>query len=151
MGKIAYDDIRWNARTNWEFWNGANNILEAYRRSPVYDGRPTLAVFGYREPDAVAAFAVGDVVVYRAKGSQHDGKFAAVYKISLDTDLVSLKMWIKFANGETIGVRHSDIVKGTVAPAEIPDELVALARAEAGKPIDFSKCPLKKPGACMEA
>ena len=35
--------------------------------------------------------------------------------------------------------------------ADVPEELIALARAEIGKPVDFSKRPLKKQGACMEA
>jgi hypothetical protein len=46
---------------------------------------------------------------------------------------------------------HPNYLGKQVVAAGIPDELMALARAEAAAAsVDLSKCPLKKAGACME-
>ena len=57
--------------------------------------------------------------------------------------------YIRIPDGHQLQVHPNDIaVKLKIA--DIPDELMALAREEAGKPLDLSKCPLKDAGACMK-
>lgn len=58
-------------------------------------------------------------------------------------------LYVRFPDGQQLQVYPRDIAS-MVSIADIPDELMALARAEAGKPLDLSKCPLKDQGACMK-
>lgn len=143
MSKINFSKINWSAKKNWEFWGCQENLEEAYKRSPC--NRPSTYVsFGYDSPDPTIVYAPGDVVVFRDSESPHNGKFAVVILRSSTPYL-----HIRFADGAECGLEGSEI-HAKLSPAEVPAELIALARAEAGSPVDLSKCPLKRP-CCTEA
>lgn len=147
MGKINYRAIKWNAKTYGEFCGSAANLDEMFVRVGRYPGHAgmRLADFVYRTTDPVFAYTKGDVVT--TTGSPR--RFATVTgRITHDDFYRHLE--IQFADGTATTVR-SDKVAESIAPADIPAELIALARAEAGKAPDLSKCPLKRQGACMEA
>jgi hypothetical protein len=57
--------------------------------------------------------------------------------------------YIRLPDGHQLQV-HPRNLADQVSIADIPDELMALARAEAGRPLDLSKCPLKEAGVCMK-
>ena len=143
--KIDYGKIIWDAKTNWAFCGTKENLRLVWDRNWDCLGvRVPIEEFAYEKPRKGLAFAKGDVVIYSTPG--HAPRYATV------TDPVSESngyTYIRTANGENFAINPSNI-PGCLAIADIPDELIALARAEAGKPVDPSKCPLKKP-ACMGA
>lgn len=146
MRKINYKAIRWGAGTYGEFCGSAANLREMYGRVCKYPGFAgmTMSDFVYRKADPVFAYEKGDVVTTTGNPK----RFATVTgKITKDDFRRYLE--IQFSDGSVTTV-GSDEVAASLAPADIPDELVALARAEAGKAPDLSKCPLKNPS-CMEA
>lgn len=147
MGKINYRAIRWGAGTYGEFCGSAANLDEMYNRVCKYPKHDSmrLADFVYRKADPVFAYAKGDVVM--TTGSS--GRFATVTGRITEDDFRRY-LEIRFSDGSVTTV-GSDKVWASLTPADIPDELIALARAEAGKTPDLSKCPLKRQGACMEA
>jgi len=143
MRKIDYSKIKWNASTNWEFCGSKENLKEIrdryYRTCGV---GCSVEEFGYSRPRQGLAFEKGDVVVYV---NNEITSFAAVDIPLSDNGY----FYIRLPDGHQVQVHPSEIsVK--VKIADIPDELMALARAEAGKPLDLSKCPLKEAGACMK-
>lgn len=142
MSKINFSKINWAAKKNWDFWGCPENLEEAYQRSPC--NHPTYVSFGYDSPDPSVVYAPGDVVVFRNSESTRDGKFAVVISRSANPSLR-----IRFSDGAECDVGGSEI-HAKLSPAEVPAELIALARAEAGSPVDLSKCPLKRP-CCTEA
>lgn len=146
--KIYYGKINWNADTNWKFCGTKENLRTVWDRCYEYLGvRAPIEEFAYEKPRRGLAFARGDVVTYRAPGSEpHQApRYATVTAPVSNTGY----LYIRLADGENVAIHPSNIPTA-IAIADVPDELIALARAEAGKPIDLSKCPLKKP-ACMEA
>lgn len=145
--KIDYSKINWNAKTNWEFCGTKENLRMVWDRYWDYLGvRVQIEEFAYEKPRRGLAFARGDVVTYKNPGSVQAPKYATVvYPASNDNGFLCIRL----ADGQEVAV-HPDDIPACIAIADIPDELVALARAEAGKPLSLSKCPLKKP-ACMGA
>lgn len=142
MNKINFSKINWDAKNNWEFWGCQENLEEAYQRSPC--NHPTYVSFGYDSPDPTLVYVPGDVVVFRNSESAYNGKFAVVYLRSSTPYL-----HIRFADGSECALEGNEI-HAKLSLAEVPAELIALARAEAGSPVDVSKCPLKRP-CCTEA
>lgn len=143
MRKIDYSKIKWDAKTNWEFCGSKENLLEVWNRAGACRGvRIPVEEFGYSKPSPGLAFAKGDVVVY----SHDEVSSLAVVDIPLSDNGY---FYIRLPDGHQVQVHPRELAV-KVKIAGIPDELMALARAEAGKPVDFSKCPLKKP-ACTEA
>lgn len=143
MRKIDYSRIKWDATTNWEFCGSKENLKEIWNRASECRGvRTSIEEFGYCKPSPGLAFEKGDVVVYV------NGKFTsfAVVDIPLSDDGY---FYIRIPDGHQLQV-HPRELSVMVKIADIPDELMALARAEAGKPLDLSKCPLKEAGACMK-
>lgn len=146
MSKVDRGKINWNAKTNWEFCGSYENLREVWNRHAEHVGvKFPIEEFGYRYPLKGLAFEKGDIVKYTPDvGEQVLGIVAAP---------VNNGGWfaIRKDNGQILTV-HPDKLGECVAPAGIPDELMALARAEAAAAsVDLSKCPLKKAGACMES
>lgn len=143
MNEIDISKINWDSGTNWGFWGTVKNINAAWLRElkakDVVATKLTLAEFGYAAPDPTLAYAVGDVVKYHCPGSKYDGELAVIVARYANPHLR-----IKFANDVTTDVTGEE-VKIRLSPSGIPPELIALARAEAGSPVDMSKCPLKQP------
>lgn len=147
MGKINYKAIRWNAETYGEFCGSAANLVEIHDRVCKHPGfiGVSLANFVYWKADPVFAYAKGDIV----KTTGSSGRFATVTGRITEDDFRRY-LEIQFSDGSVTTV-GSNKVWASLMPADIPDVLIALARAEAGKTPDLSKCPLKRQGACMEA
>ena len=143
--KIDYGKINWDAKTNWEFCGTKENLRMVWDRCWECLGvRVPIEEFAYGSPRRGLAFAKGDVVTYSSPNE--------VPRLATVIDPCNRStgyFYIRFASGENLPI-HPSNVPNYIVIADIPDELVALARAEAGKPLDFSKCPLKKP-ACAEA
>lgn len=143
MRKIDYGKIKWNATTNWEFCGSKENLKEVWDRASECRGvRTSIEEFGYGKPSPGLAFEKGDVVVYVGD----EVTSFAVVDIPLSD---SGYFYIRIPDGHQVQVHPRELAV-KVKIADIPDELMALARAEAGKPLDLSKCPLKKAGACMK-
>jgi hypothetical protein len=144
MRKIDYEKLNWEAKSNWEFCGSYENLREVWERYWECIGiRVSIEEFGYKFPYKGLAFKKGDIVKYTSDdGEQSLGV--------VDTP-VGGDCWfiIRLSSGNKLKI-YPGRLNEHIAPAGIPEELVALARAEAGKPIDFSKCPLKDPGACMK-
>lgn len=142
MRKIDYSKIKWNALTNWEFCGSRDNLREMWNRaSELYGVRRSIEEFGYHKPNPGYAYEKGDVVTYTG----HGRPMLAV----VDTPVSSNGyLYIRLPDGSDIKI-HPRNIASEMSIADIPDELMALARAEAGKPIDLSKCPLKDPGVCI--
>lgn len=143
MRKIDYSKIKWNATTNWEFCGSKENLKEVHRRASGHRGvRLSIEEFGYCKPVPGYVFEKGDVVTCTG----FDCPMLAVVENPVSS---TGHLYVRVSDGSryAINPRH---IGSTVLIANIPDELMALARAEAGKPIDLSKCPLKNPGACMK-
>ena len=145
MSKIDYEKINWNAKTNWEFCGSYENLREVWNRCYEYIGLwVPIEEFGYKAPYKGIAFKKGDIVRYTPDiGEQALG----VVDVPVDGN-----GWfaIRLDSGRVLKV-HPNKLGECVAPAGIPDELMALARAEAATAsVDLSKCPLKKADACME-
>lgn len=143
MRKINYEKIKWGAATNWEFCGSEKNLKEVFDRYYRACGvKFSMEEFGYMRPNPGLAFDKGDVVVYT------DGEFTsfAVVDIPLSDNGY---FYIRIPDGHQVKI-HPRNIAVNVKVADIPDELMALARAEAGKPLDLSKCPLKDQGACMK-
>jgi hypothetical protein len=143
MRKIDYSKIKWNATTNWEFCGSYDNLREVWERHWEYIGlRVPIEEFGYNRPRKGLAFKKGDVVTY----TEGDRSMFAVVE-----DPVSSTgyFYVRVSDGSRVVV-HPSHIGSRVLVADIPGELMALARAEVGKPLDLSKCPLKKAGACMK-
>ena len=129
MGKINYRAIVWDAGTYGEFCGSPANLNEMFDRVGKYPGHRgmRLADFVYKVADPVFAYAKGDVVTTVWNPS----RFATVTgKITEDDFRRYLE--IQFADG-TVTTVGSDKVAESIAPADIPEELIALARAEAEK------------------
>ena len=144
MRKIDYGKIKWNASTNWEFCGSKENLKEVLDRYYRACGiKFSVEEFGYMRPNQGLAYDKGDVVAYYV-----DGNFStlAVVDIPLSDNGY---FYIRLPDGRQVQVHPTEIA-AKVKIADIPDELMALARAEAGKPLDLSKCPLKEAGACMK-
>ena len=143
MRKIDYSRIKWNASTNWEFCGSKENLKEVWDRASGDRGaRLSIEEFGYDKPNPGYAYEKGDVVTYAGGGRPA----LAVVEAPVDD---AGYFFAKTADGSLLRI-HPRNIANQVSIADIPDELMALARAEAGKPIDLSKCPLKKAGACMK-
>ena len=144
MRKIDYGKIRWDATTNWEFCGSKENLREVWERHNRYIGVTfPIEEFGYRRPHRGLAFSKGDVVTYVHNGAR---TYATVEIPVSEYGYI----YIRLPDGHQAKICYNQI--GTeLTIADIPEELIVLARAEAGKPVDFSKCPLKKQGACMDA
>lgn len=140
MRKIDYSKIKWNAATNWEFCGSKENLEEVWKRAS--GRRISIEEFGYNKPTPGYAYERGDVVTYIGD----DSPMFAVVEIPVSS---SGYLYVRLPDGHQLQVHPRDLAS-QVSIADIPDELMALARAEAGKPLDFSKCPLKDPGACMK-
>lgn len=142
--KIDYDKIKWDASTYWEFCGTKGNLRIVWDRyKEHFSVQVPIEEFAYGAPHMGLAFARGDIVTYNVP------KSAPRYATVTNPASSNGYLYICFANGEDLAV-HPSSVSDCLAIADIPDELIALARAEAGKPLDFSKCPLKKP-ACTGA
>ena len=143
MRKIDYGKIKWRATTNWEFCGSMENLREVWNRaSEQYGVRRPIEEFGYRKPNPGYAYAKGDVVTYTGD----DRTMLAV----VDTPVSSNGyLYVRVPDGHQLQVHPGDIAD-RVSIADIPDELMALARAEVTSSLDLSKCPLKDPGACMK-
>lgn len=143
MRKIDYGKIKWGAATNWEFCGSKKNLKEVWDRASKGRGvRLSIEEFGYDKPNPGYAYEKGDVVTYT--GGDHP--MLAVVDIPVS---VNGYFYVRLPDGHQLQVYPRDIAD-QVSIADIPDELMALARAEAGRPLDFSKCPLKDQGACMK-
>lgn len=143
MRKIGYSRIKWGATTNWEFCGSKENLLEVCRRASEHRGaRIPIEEFGYSKPNPVHAYKTGDVVSCTVNGHQT----LSVVEIPAATDEW---FYVRLPNGHWL--RFSPIeIASKVSIADVPEELVMLARAEAGMPIDPSKCPLKEVCARMK-
>ena len=143
MRKIDYSRIKWGAATNWEFCGSKENLKEVWDRASECRGvRTSIEEFGYSKPNPGLAFGKGDVVVY----VDDEITSFAVVDIPLSDNGY---FYIRLPDGHQVQVHPRELAV-KVKIADIPDELMALARAEAGKPLDLSKCPLKRAGACMK-
>lgn len=143
MRKIDYSRIKWSAATNWEFCGSKENLKEVWDRASECRGvRTSIEEFGYGKPNPGLAFEKGDVVAYVDDGTTS----FAVVDIPLSDNGY---FYIRIPDGHQVQVHPRELAV-KVKIADIPDELMALARAEAGKPLDLSKCPLKEAGACMK-
>lgn len=144
MRKIDYGKIKWDAATNWEFCGSKENLREVWDRASECEGvRLPIEEFGYRKPSPGHAYGKGDIVTF------HRTSGTPVIAV-VDTPVTGSGYFkVRFADGSMTLVHPSNL-NTEVEIADIPEELIALARAEAGKPLDLSKCPLKKAGACME-
>lgn len=143
MRNINYGKIKWDAATNWEFCGSKENLKEVHARASGHRGvRLSIEEFGYNRPNPGYAYEKGDIVTYTGG----DCPMLAVVDIPVGSNGY---FYARLPDGTKFQV-HPRELADLVSIADIPDELMALARAEAGKPIDFSKCPLKDPGACMK-
>lgn len=143
MRKIDYGKIKWDAATNWEFCGSKENLKEVWMRASGHRGvRLSIEEFGYCKPIPGYAYEKGDVVTF----TENSRTMFAVVDIPVTT---TGYLYIRLSDGSRTSVHHGDLAD-LVSIADVPDELMALARVEAGKPIDLSKCPLKDPGACMK-
>ena len=147
MSRMDYSKVNWNAKTNWEFCGSYENMREVWNRYwDNFGVRFPIEEFGYKTPYKGLAFKKGDVVTY----TQDNGEriFAIV---DIPVEDTSGYFYIMLPDGTHAHVLPGDIQK-RIALAEIPDELMTLARAEAAAAsVDLSRCPLKKAGVCMEA
>ena len=144
MRKIDYSKIKWNAATNWEFCGSNENLKEVWNRASECRGvRLPIEEFGYSKPTPGYAYEKGDVVTYT--GGDHP--MLAVVDAPVNPN--NGYFCVRQSNGCWLQI-HPRNLASQVSMADIPEELVRLARAEAGKPLDYSKCPLKNPGACMK-
>ena len=144
MRKIDYSRIKWDAATNWEFCGSKENLKEVWNRASECRGvRTSVEEFGYSKPSPGLTFEKGDVVVYV---DDDEITSFAVVDIPLSDNGY---FYIRLPDGHQVRVHPRELAV-KVKIADIPDELMALARAEAGKPLDLSKCPLKNVGACMK-
>lgn len=143
MRKIDYSSIKWNAATNWEFCGSEKNLKEVWNRVSEHRGvRLPIEEFGYCKPTPGHAYEEGDIVTC----TEGDSPILVV----VDTPVSSNGyFYVRTSAGSRIAI-HPRNLESQVSIADIPEELIALARAEAGKPIDLSKCPLKDQGACMK-
>lgn len=143
MRKIDYSKIKWDAATNWEFCGSKENLREVWRRASEHRGvKLAIEEFGYSKPIKGYAFEKGDVVTYTGG----DRPMLAI----VDTPVGGIGYFcIRMPDGHQLMVQPNDISRH-VSIADIPEELIMLARAEAGKPLDLSRCPLKDPGTCMK-
>ena len=145
MRKIDYSRIKWDAATNWEFCGSKENLKEVWDRASKRRGvRISVEEFGYSKPNPGLAFEKGDVVVYVDDETKF--KMFAVVDVPLRDKGY---FYIRLPDGHQLQLHPREIAV-KVKIAAIPDELMALARAEAAKPLDLSKCPLKEAGACMK-
>ena len=140
--EIDYEKIKWDAATNWEFCGTKENLRTVWNRYWERFGvRVPIDEFAYKRPRKGLAFKVGDVVIYRPPQQ------APRYAMVTDPCGGNEYFYIRLANGDS-AVVHPSNIPSYVAISDIPDELVALARAVADKSTDPSKCPLEKP-ACV--
>ena len=136
--KINYNKINWNASTFWEFCGTKENLRVVFDRCRERSGiKASIEEFAYNKPRINFAFAKGDIVTYRAPNMEP--RYATVYDNNWGGNG---NLYIRFANGDHISI-HPDNIPSFIAIADIPEELIALARMEAGKSIDLSKCPLR--------
>lgn len=143
MRKIDYSMIKWDADTNWEFCGSKKNLKEVWDRASKDRGvRISIEEFGYDKPNPGYAYEKGDVVTYTGD----DRTMLAVVDAPVSSNGY---FYVRLPNGHKFQI-HPGELASKVSIADIPDELMALARAEAGKPLDLSKCPLKDQGACMK-
>lgn len=143
MRKIDYSKIRWGAKTNWEFCGTKENLKEVWNRASEHRGlQLPIEEFGYNTPNPGYAYEKGDVVTYTGGGR-------SVLAVVHDPVGSNGYFYVRLPDGYRLQVHPRDLAD-RVSMADIPDELMALARAEAGKPLDFSKCPLKEAGVCMK-
>lgn len=143
MRKIDYSKIRWNASTNWEFCGSKENLKEMWNRYAEHCGvRFPIEEFGYSAPVPGLAYEKGDIVTYTESGHP---VLALVVEPVNGTGYFS----IRTPDGHVSMVCPKNIASH-VSIADMPEELIMLARIEANKPLDFSKCPLKDPGVCMK-
>ena len=142
MRKIDYKKIKWDAATNWEFCGSKKNLREVWNRTWENIGiQVPIEEFGYELPRRGLAYDKGDVVTYTGQSRP----MLAVVDTPVGTDGY---FYVRLPDGSKLKIHPNEVAK-KVSIADIPEELVALARAEAGKTIDFSKCPLKDPGVCV--
>lgn len=143
--KIDYKKIDWSATTNWEFCGTKENLRTVWERNWECIGvRVPIEEFAYEKPRKGLAFAKGDIVTYTVPGMTP--KYASVVE---PVNKSNAYTYIRLADGTHVAV-HPGNLPTFLKIADVPYELVALARAEAGEPVDLTKCPLKKP-ACMGA
>lgn len=144
MRKIDYSELKWDADTNWEFCGSEKNLKEVWRRASEHRGvRLPIEEFGYDRPIRGYAYEKGDIVT-------HVGEDGRPTLAVVDAPVNSNGYFCaRRSDGQRILI-HPANLGSLVSMADIPEELMALARVEAGKPLDFSKCPLKDPGACMK-
>jgi len=143
MRKIDYGRIKWGAATNWEFCGSKENLKEVWDRASEDRGvRISIEEFGYNKPNPGYAYEKGDIVTYTGGGRPA----LAVVDIPVSSNGY---FYIRLPDGHQLQV-HPRNLADQVSIADIPDELMALARAEAGRPLDLSKCPLKEAGVCMK-
>ena len=143
MRKIDYSKIKWDAATNWEFCGSKENLKEVWRRASEHRGvKLAIEEFGYSKPIKGYAFEKGDVVTYTGG----DRPMLAIVDIPVSGNGY---FCIRIPDGHQLMV-HPNVISRHVSIADIPEELIMLARAEAGKPLDLSRCPLKDPGMCMK-
>lgn len=143
---MDYEKINWGAKTNWGFYGSYKNLQEAWNRLWEYVGiRIPIEEFGYKLPYKGVAFKKGDIVRY----TPTDGEpMLGVVDTPVGEDGWFI---IRMSSGKTVKI-HPNYLGKQVVTAGIPDELMALARAEAATAsVDLSKCPLKKAGVCMES
>lgn len=144
MRKINYGKIKWDAATNWEFCGSKENLKEVWTRASVNQCvRLSIDEFGYNKPLPGHAYEKGDVVTYTGG----DSPMLAVVDIPVHPSNGYFYIRLPNGNRETV---HPRAIANLVSIADIPEELMALARAEAGRPFDLSKCPLKDQGVCMK-
>lgn len=144
MRKINYGKIKWDAATYWEFCGSKENLKEVHARASGHCGvlRLSIEEFGYNRPNPGYAYEKGDIVTYTGG----DCPMLAVVDIPVSSNGY---FYARLPDGQQFQV-HPRELADLVSIADIPDELMALARAEAGKPLDLSRCPLKDQGACMK-
>lgn len=143
MRKINYGKIKWGAATNWEFCGSKENLKEVWDRASKGRGiRLSIEEFGYDKPTPGYAYEKGDIVTY----TENDRTMLAVVDAPVSSNGY---FYVRLPDGHKLRV-HPGELASKLSIADIPDELMALARAEAGKPLDLSKCPLKNQGACMK-
>lgn len=143
MRKIDYSKIKWGAATNWEFCGSKENLKEVWRRASEHRGvKLAIEEFGYSKPLKGYAFEKGDVVTYTGG----DRPMLAVVDIPVSGNGY---FYVRSSDGHQLMIHPNDLSRH-VSIADIPEELIMLARAEAGKPLDLSRCPLKDPGMCMK-
>ena len=144
MRKIDYGKIKWGAATNWEYCGSKENLREVWNRTWEYLGiRVPIEEFGYDVPRLGLIYEKGDVVTYT------DGDHSMFAVVADPVNLDNGYFYVRSASGHRIKIHPGDLAK-KVSIADIPDELMAIARMEASKPLDLSKCPHKDPGACMK-